>query len=81
MLLHVLPSDPVRDPLEGEGCEKPIKNRRCAIKGDGLVQTGLANFSINLIEKRYGPRDGTDCLDQAFGPGKRVGRLLVGSSL
>src|SRR4051812_43903056 len=55
MLLHILAGNSVGYTLETEGREQPVEKRRRATKGDGLMQSSLASFCIDVIEKRHRP--------------------------
>lgn len=60
MLLHVVPGNPVRDPLKAEGRKEPIENGRGNTRCDSLVQTRVTNFLVDLIEEGQRSSDSTD---------------------
>jgi len=51
MLLHVAPSNTVRDTLKAERRKDPIENGRRIARRDSLIQTRLTNFFVYLIEE------------------------------
>src|SRR5882672_2986464 len=60
MPLHVRAGDPVGDALVAERRKKPIEDRWRVATGDGLTQTCLADFGVDLVEKGHQPRQSAD---------------------
>lgn len=51
MLLHVAPGNPVRDALKAECRKEPIENGRGIARRDGLIQTRVTIFLLDLFKK------------------------------
>ena len=64
MFSNVAASHLVGDALIAERAEKPIRNSRCVVIGDGLNDTGFPNVSPDVIEKCQRSRQATDPSDQ-----------------
>ena len=67
MLFDVDPGNPVRDTLKAERRKEPIENGTRIARYEGLIQTRVKNFFVDLIEERHGSCDGTDSADQSVG--------------
>ena len=52
MLAQVIAGDLVRDPLVAKGGKQPIKDSRCVVPGDRVLNAFLTKILFDIIEKR-----------------------------
>jgi hypothetical protein len=68
VLVDTVPRNTVRDALEAESRDEPVKNRGRIDQGCGSVQTCLPSFVVDLVEDDIDPATA-----QTIGSGFRLG--------